>query len=257
MADEDTKPTEIEEEVVANESQPVEEPKEVEETIETPEPVVEVESDELPEEEVPEQVEEPVSRRANKRIQDLTRKLAEAQQQPQYQPRQQRQIIGEGDYDLDQVNGMAEQYGAQRYQEGLAQANALAFSTRLEIDAPKVATKYGVLDQNSDNFDPGVAAFINESYLKTVGYDPQAGSVQNNNIRYEEYVDGMMELVETLSQGKAADSTKNLAKQAAQTGVRPSGVSKTYSGADPSKMTLEQLQAAALEEAKSQRFARY
>lgn len=257
MADEDTKPTEIEEEVIADESpelQATEEPKVVEDEVEeeAPEAEVTTESDERPEEEEqPEEV--PVSRRANKRIQDLTRKLAEAHQ-PQQQPQTQRQIIDEGEYTPEEVNRLAQQHGEQQYSAGLAQANALAFSTRLEIDAPKVATKFPVLDQNSDNFDPGVSAFINESYLKTVGYDPNIGTVQNNNIRYEEYVDGMMELVDTLSQGKQADSQKNLAKQAAQTGVRPSGTRKTYDGADPSKMTLEQLQAAALLEAKAQKF---
>lgn len=258
MSDEDTNPVETEE-VIADETPQVEptateEPTEVEapekeEAPAEPEPV----ADEQPEE-IPEPVEEPVSRRANKRIQELTRKLAEAQQHQPQRPVQRQQLINEGDYTPEEINGLAQQYGQEQYSAGLAQANALAFSTRLEIDAPKVATKYPVLDQNSDNFDPGVSAFINESYLKTVGYDPQVGSVQNNNIRYEEYVEGMMELVDTLSQGKEADSQKNLAKQAAQTGVRPSGIRKDYSGTDPSKMTLEQLQAAALLEAKAQKF---
>lgn len=250
--DEDKTEDQVVETNESEETPPIEateDPQVVEDEVETPEPEAEAEPDEPVEEE-----EQPVSRRENKRIQDLTRKLAEAQQSTPQRVTQQRQIIDDGDYSSEEVNGLAQQYGQEQYNAGLARANAIAFQTDLKIDAPRVAQKYEVLDQNSDNFDPGVAAFINESYLKTVGYNAGTGMVQNNNIGYEEYVDAQMELVEALSASKSADSTRNLAKQAARTGVRPSGVSKSYSGADPSKMSLEQLQAAALDEAKRVKF---
>lgn len=192
----------------------------------------------------------PVSRRENKRIAELTRKLAEANQQRPAQPSQPQisQIIGEGDYDLDQVNGLAQQYGEQRYKEGLAIANAQRFETRLEIDAPKVEAKYPVLNPRSEQFDPGIAEWSTQLYYKTVGLKPGSDgtfTVDNPNIRYEEFADGLMEAVETLATSRSVDSKQNLVKQAAQTGVRPTGgVKKQYAGTDPSKMTTEQLQAA-------------
>lgn len=251
MADEDKTASQTQEEVEPEEStgaeetteetkEEVTEGEEAEESKETKEETTE-------EEPKPEETEEEPapSPRQNKAIERLTKKLAETSQQlkdvQSKPPQKQDQIIGEGDYDLDQINGLAQDFGQQRYNEGLAQANSLAFQTRLEIDAPRVAQKYEILDQNSDNFDPGRASFINELYLQTVGYDPTTGTVKNPNIRYEEFADGIMELVDTAASAKNADSSKNLAKQAAQTGVRPSGVAKKYSGDNPAEMSDDQL----------------
>lgn len=222
-------PEKQEEEVVEPEGV---EPEEPETTEPEAEPEKEPEEEELP------------SLRENKRITSLLKKLQEASQPTEPTKPQERQIIGEGEYTVDELNKRAEDYGAARYREGLSQANALGFSTRLEIDVPRVSQKYPILDPNSDSFDPGVSAFINESYLRTVGYNPQTGAVQNNNIRYEEYTDAQMELVEALTAARNVDSAKNLAKQAAQTGVRPSGVAKKpYQGDNPKDMTTEQLDA--------------
>jgi len=47
-----------------------------------------------------------------------------------------------------------------------------------------------------------------------------------------------------ISLGRSVSSADNVKRQAAQTGVRPGGSSKAqYSGADPKKMTDEQLDA--------------
>lgn len=227
--------------------------------------VIEEESTEEPVEEtieeVVEQVEEPketeqepevVSHRENKRIAELTRKLQEANLNrptlPQA-PSAPSQIIGEGDYDLNQVNDLARQYGDQRFTEGIKQANdSTLFMTRLEIDAPKVESKYEQFNPRSDNFDPGIADYTTQMFYKTVGLKAKADgsfTVDNPNIRYEEFVDGLMEAVDTLASSKTADAKVNLTKQAAQLGVRPTSVAKTteYQGDDPSKMTLKQLQA--------------
>jgi hypothetical protein len=234
----------------ATDATTTDEPQEVDAVEEQTEDTVEAPATDEPNEEEPVEEPAPVSRRENKRIAELTRKLAESNQQRVQQPTQPqpRQIIGEGDYDLDQVNGLAQQYGEQRYNEGLAIANAQRFETRLEIDAPKVEAKYPVLNPRSEQFDPGIAEWSTQLYYKTVGLKPGSDgtfTVENPNIRYEEFADGLMEAVETLATSKSADSKVNLAKQAAQTGVRPTGVAKKqYSGTDPSKMTTAQLQAA-------------
>lgn len=226
------------------------EPKEETPPEETQTEQLEPDSAEPPEEapeDTPQVPEEQPSRRESKRIKQLTEKLAQyesRQPQPQQAPPP---VIGEGDYDVDEINQRAQQMSQQAYAQGLSQAqqmaNAQAFATRLEIDTPKVYQKYDILDQNSDNFDPGRTAFINELYLRTVGYDPNSGAVANTNVRYEEFVDGIMEMVDTAAAAKSVDSKANLTKQAAQTGLRPSGTAKDYGGDDPSKMSTEQLKA--------------
>jgi hypothetical protein len=196
------------------------------------------------EEESQEEEEKPLTRRENKRLQQVLKKLQENPQAPQQQPRQtQSPQIEDGEYTGDELNKRFGEYGDQRYSEGLQQAQvALGFQTRLEIDAPRVASKYPVLDPNNNNFDPGVATLLNEQYLRTVGFDDRTGNVRNPNLRYEEYMDAMMEVVDTLSSSKSADATQNAAKQASKMGVRPSGVAKkSYQGDDPRRMSNEQL----------------
>lgn len=253
MEDDKTEDQMQESEEQLEDSASVVEPTEVEEEsvdTETEEEVSEDESDEPEEEAEPEP-----SPRQNKAIERLTKKLAEAKAQaPQRQP-QQGPIIGEGDYDLDQVNQMAREYGDQRYSEALEQAKAIEFKLGLKVEVPVVTQKYPELNPKSDNFDLGRRQFIDELYLKSVGYNEQSGTVLRNDIGYEEFVDGFMEAVDRSASVKAAESSKNLAKQASQTGVRPNSIAKkAYEGTDPSKMTLEQLQAAALAEAKARRF---
>jgi len=138
-----------------------------------------------------EQEEKPVSRRESKRIQQLLDKFAERDEaafrgrnnRPQSQPqRRGRQIIPEGEYDIEDINQMAGQYGESEYSRGLSEAqaytNANSFATRMEIDAPRVNAKYTFLDKESQDFDPGVASLVNRLYLNSVGYDPMTGVVQ-------------------------------------------------------------------------------
>lgn len=239
--------------------QPGEQPEEQEQEEEP-----EISRDPVNPEQSPEQEEEepqPVSRRESKRVNQLLEKLARYEQgqmqpqgsQPQGQtPRQPNgQIIPEGEYSIDQVNDMAQDYGQRLYQMGLSQAQAYnianTFATRLEIDAPKVGGRYEFLDSdNEENFNPGAADFINRMYLNTVGYDPMTGVVRNQDLRYGEFVDGFMDVVQLVAQGKVADAAQNVARQSAQRGVRPGDQTKkaTYQGNDPKQMSDEQLDAA-------------
>lgn len=232
----------------------VPEPKESEEEEEEPQ---EIAKDPVETEEEEEKEEPPVSRRESKRVNQLLDKLAKAEQSTaparrEASERKGKQIIPEGEYDLEQINGMAQDYAQELYNQGLSQAQAYnianTFATRLEIDTPKVSSKYKFLDTDSDDFNPGPADFINRTFLKMVGYDPKTGVVQNQDIRYHEFVDSFMDVVELVSAGRVADSTKNVARKAAQTGVRPGGVAKTaYQGDDPRQMTDDQLEAAIAE----------
>ena len=190
----------------------------------------------------------PVSRRESKRIAQLLERLKDKESdEPKGEPkRTKKQIIDEGDYDLEQINKIAEEYADERFNEGLSvskqQANAILFSTRLELDVPKVTSKYSFLDKESDDFDAGRADFIDQLFLKTVGYNPKTQTVQNSNIRYNEFVEGIMDLVEQETSVKSAETATNIAKQQAKTGVRPGGnTKKSYTGSNPTKMSDSQL----------------
>lgn len=194
----------------------------------------------------PEEPETPPSPRESKRIKELTEKLAKANEQklaPDNKPTSPFQEREEG-YQLDEANKIAQDYGADQFSKGLSEAKALEFKLNLRIDAPKVAQRYSVMDANSDEYDPGRTAFINELYLRTVGYDPNNGHVRDASIGYEEFVDGIMDAVDKQAAVQSADSATNLAKQASQLGTRPTGdTKKPYSGDDPKQMTDEQLEA--------------
>lgn len=139
-----------------------------------------------------------------------------------------------------------EGYGSKLYQQGLEQAKSIQWHTRLEIDAPRIESKYPQLDKSSEEFNPMLADSINRMYLSAVGFDAEKDTVQNPSIRYAEYVESMFELAEEMSNRKVAETRNNIAKQAANTGLRPdgSGVKKSLNlNKSPQDMTDEELDA--------------
>ena len=211
--------------------QPVEEAQEVEEE-QVEEEVEDQPAEEPVEEPEEEEVEEPkLSPRAEKRIEQLKIKSLIADIKQKSQP-QVPNIKPELDYNQaleadDDVRAQFEQdrqkYGEANYQAGLEQAKSIQFHTRLEIDAPKIESKYPILNKDSEDFNPAVADALNEMYLSAVGYDRETGLVANPNLRYADYIEGMMELADRTAATKTQKSTKNIARQAAQTGLRPDG----------------------------------
>lgn len=212
------------------------------EVVESPEPeeaqdeVVETPEEEETEEEVVE--EEPVeeeeakqpSRRESLRIQKLIEKLKDNEKKPSSLP----QLNGlnyadalDADPDtVEQLNKDRQNYAEQAYYQGLEQAKSLQFHTRLEIDAPKVMSRYKELDpENKEFFNPAVADAINTWYLNTTGYNAESDTVSNPTVRYAEFVDSVFELANAIAGEKVQKSVKNLAKQAATTGLRPDGSS--------------------------------
>ena len=95
----------------------------------------------------------------------------------------------------------------------------------LNIDAPQVEKEYDMLDPKSKNFHPAISDAVTKLYLQTVGYDDRTGMVSNPNVRYREFVDSYMEFADEIANTKVATTTKNIAKQAANTGLRPDGSS--------------------------------
>lgn len=203
---------------------------------------------EAPPEETTEQPEEekPPSRRESLRIQQLVEKLkakeekADTKEKPE--PLDYREALDADDEVVSTLESDRQAYGQNQYNEGLAEARKIQFHTRLEIDAPRVEAKYPQLDKESDEFNPQVADAINSMYLGMVGFDPNTGNVANSEIRYRDYVDGIIELANAVAGEKVQQSRTNIARQAANTAVRPGGTANRLNlNKSPDQMTDEEL----------------
>lgn len=239
---------EAEEQVIVNEEQPIAEPEPTPEEPTTPEPEPAAEP-EPEEEEEPE--ERPISRRESLRIQQLVSKLK--QSQPDQQPSRDRpksldyaQALEADTETLNQLDADRRQYGESRYQEGLEQVKVIEFRTNLRMDAPRIEAKYPVMDKAAPQFNPVVADALNQMYLSAVGWDDRTKTVRNSDVSYADYIESQFELADELANERVARSTKNIAKQAAVTGLRPSGNSakKLNLNQAPENMSDEELNAA-------------
>jgi hypothetical protein len=260
MSDDNTNPTDVEE-VVADESPELAQPEQVETPTEETQPEESQEvQDEEPQEESAEEApeERPPSRREQLRIQTLLAKYGPPQERRNPQPSQPNGALNYQEaLDADpevirQLEADRQAVSQQQYNAGFEQAKTIQFHTRLEIDAPRVEGKYKFLDPHDrENFDPVRADAMNELYIKSVGYDPgdpQRGipeSVANPNVRYADFVEAQMEFAERLMADRQNQSTKNIAKQAATTGLRPDGSSAKRLNLNklPQDMTIDELYA--------------
>lgn len=190
----------------------------------------------------------PVSRREQLRIQDVLKKL-QAKEESQTPQLQTKALDYQAALDADpevvqQLETDRRQYGEAYFQQGLSQARSMQFHTRLEIDAPRVEAKYPQLDKNAADFNPVLADTVNQMYLSAVGYDKDTDTVRSADIRYADYVESLFELADEIATVKTAATSRNIATQAAQTGIRPSGTTaKMDLTKAPSQMTDEELQA--------------
>ena len=208
------------------------------------------EAEEQPAEEAPEEPEQPQeqpSRRENLRIQQLVSKLRQQPPTPQQRPEtlDYSQALEADPEVIKQLEADREAYAQGRQADVEQRIQSIQWNTQLEIDAPKVESKYPQLDKDSEKFNPALADAVNNWYLGTVGYNPQTKTVSNPNVRYSEFVESFMELAEEAASEKAARSSKNIAKQAASTGLRPDGSSAKRLNLNqaPENMTDEELDA--------------
>lgn len=251
-------------EPVLPEEQPQEEPQvepekkeesPIEESPETPEKEsqeLETEDTETeePEAATEEETPQPMSRRKAKRLEKLEG-LVERLRTPESTSRAKsqgidyREMIQADDEVYNQLEEKSKEYGQAQFDAGLDQAKSIQFHTRLEIDAPKIETKYEQLNPESSEFNPVLNQTIQDWYLATVGYDGRTDTVQNAALRYGDFVEGLMELADNMAGAKSAQTTQNIAKQAASTGLRPDGSSATRLDLTkaPEQMTDEELAA--------------
>lgn len=130
------------------------------------------------------------------------------------------------------------------YNEGLERAKSIQFHTRLEIDAPRVESKYSHLNPESEDFNASQARALQDWYIASVGFDPKTDTVANPKLRWADFVDGIMELADSMAGAKVETTQKNIVKQAANTGIRPDGsASKLNLNKTPDKMTDDELSA--------------
>lgn len=232
---------------IAGEEIKEEEVKEVPES-ETPEeetPEEEPEDDE-PEEEPEVEEEKPKSRRESLRIAKLVERGIQQRTQPTQNVPDYSQMLEADPETLQQIQQKAQEYGQTQYNQGLEQAKSIQFTTRLEIDAPRIESKYKQLNpQDKENFDPVIADALNTHYLNLVGYDQNTGIVQNPNLRYADFVDAQYELAGALANEQVAKTSKNIAKQASATGIRPDGskAKRLDLTKDPEMMSDDELSA--------------
>lgn len=208
--------------------QPIEE---VEEVVDQPSTEPEEVEEEPIEEEPADPVEEPEqpSRRESLRIQKLIEKLKDPQRQntpPQHQGLNYGEALDADPEVVKQLEADRKAYADQSYNQGLQQAQSIQFHTRLEIDAPKVVAKYSQLNpEDKEHFNPHLADAISMMYLSTAGFDFSTGIATNSNVRYSEFVDSIFELGNEIAGQKVQTTAKNIARQAATTGIRPDGSS--------------------------------
>lgn len=232
-------PNEAEEEEIDTGDNPVED----EHVEEEPE---EVEEPEAPVKEEPAQP----SHRESLRIQKLISKLREQGQAPDEEPPKPkggldyRTALDADDEIISQLETDRDAHGKAQYNEGMKQAQSIQFHTRLEIDAPRVDAKFPQLNKESPKFQPEVADAVNQWYLATAGYNAKTNTVQNADVRYADFVDGIFQLAERIAGDKVAQTRKTITRQAASTGLRPDGSSpKMNLNKDPGQMTDAELDA--------------
>lgn len=221
--------------------------------VETPQeeaPAEEEPKEETPEEQ-PEEEPKPPSRREQLRVQDLLKKYPNlASQEPVKTPNFREKVAADEDtYKV--LEDTTRDFGQELASEVTARANYTTWHRFLQADDRVISQKYPELDKNSDKFYPAVADAVNSRYLQFVGYnpgDPARGippSVARPDVSYADYVEADMEYARELASMMAEDSRRNIAKQAASTGIRPdaSTPKRLNLNKPPEQMTDEELKA--------------
>lgn len=189
----------------------------------------------------------PSSPRRDKRIKELLDRLHE-KDEPSPEKKtglNYRDALDADDDTIKQLEQDREAYGKGLFEEGLQRANSMQFHTRLEIDVPKIEAKYPQLDPRSAGFDADTLDEINQMYLHLSGYDGATGNVKTANLRYADFVDYQMNLADRIASKRSAESSRNIARQASQTAIRPNGSSAKALDLNkaPEQMTDEELDA--------------
>lgn len=222
---------------------------------EEPETTEEEEEEESEETEEPDKKPDPKkeepSRREQLRVQQLLARLKESPDKKPEAPKAPDALDYESELDanpelIKKLQDDRDKSNQAMYNRGLEQANSIQFLTRLEIDEPRVLAKYKFMDRSDkENFDAQAFDTINSRYLQFVGWNPDTKVAQHPDIRYADFVEAEVEFAQTLGSHMTEDTRKNIAKQAANTGLRPDGSSAKRMNLNkaPENMSDEELDA--------------
>lgn len=207
---------------------------------EVPEPI---EEEETPEE--GKEDEKPPSRREQLRIHKLLAKYGpppERRSAPSQNPLDYENALDADPEVIQQLEADRRAIAQDQYQRGnleaMQQMQFTQFYNNIRFDYPVVAEKMSKLD-------PDMAKALDDEYIAVTGANPANGTVRNPNIGYAEFVEARLEQAERLAQSMSANTAKNIAKQAATTGLRPDGSSAKRLNLNqaPEDMSMEELYA--------------
>lgn len=210
-------------------------------------------AEEVPPDEEPEDTPAAPSRREQLRVEDLLRKYGPPKDSSKPKPagKDYREMIDADDQVIKDLESDRQQSNQQSFDQGLERAQYYQWETLLRVDEPQVRSKFPALDPTSKEYHPAIRRAMDAKYAALTGYDPGdpdkgvPSSVRNHSIRYLDMVESEMEFSEELASLKVEATTKNIAKQTAQTALRPDGSSakKLDLNKKPEDMTLEELKA--------------
>lgn len=171
---------------------------------------------------------------------NASRNESRTQQTEEYKPIQ----YEEGEYEPEQLAKDREAYGRQQYEAAMRQSQASIdpvkqqlWAQQLEFDNERVQKMWDILDESNDkSFDPDFATEMTQKYLNFIGYraDQQTGKVEIDrpNIRWVDFVKAEKQNLDRYVQRAQETSTRNIVKQAANTGIRPGAQSHTSTHKD-------------------------
>lgn len=210
--------------------------------------------DDSEEENEEDEEEKPISRRKQARLDKLAKIWENIQgegksEEEPSKPKKPEALKYEDDLDADdevikKLNDDREKFGQAMYEQGLEQARALKqqqdafeFKQMLKSEEPQVRTKYKFMDPADDKFNQELTDSVVKDYLHFTSFDPNTGTAKNP-ISYFDFVDARMQQVQALAEEMVSETQQNVVKQAANTGLRPSGSAPSKS-VDLNKMPYE------------------
>jgi hypothetical protein len=207
----------------------------------------------VPANEEPEETPAAPSRREQLRVEDLLRKYGPPKETPRTKTgKDYRELIDAEDEVIKALESDRTQATQESYNQGLERAQYFQWETLLQVDEPAIRIKHPELDPtNKEKYHPVLRRAMDAKYAAFVGYDPGdpekgiARSVRNPSIRYSEFVESELEFADEIASQRVERTTQNIAKQTAQTALRPDGSSAKRLDLNkaPEDMTLEELYA--------------
>lgn len=175
--------------------------------------------------EAEEETTEELSPRQQKRVEQLKQSkldsiLERVTQKPKahqgYKPLDYKEAIDADEQVIDQLAKDREQYATDLQQQTNERLTTELWKRDIKTDLALVKDKL-------DKLDPASARAIDKEYLLYSGYDPESGRVANPTIGYAEFVEAQIERAEMIAANLNVRTQQNVAKQVAQTGIRPNG----------------------------------